>query len=600
MERDGAEAVTAGGVGDANLERARELVDALARHGVREACVAPGSRSTPLVLALAGQEAIRARVVLDERSAAFFALGVGKASGRPAAVVTTSGTATANLHPAVLEAHRSGTPLLALTADRPHHLRGTDANQTADQVGLYGDAVRLFHEVAPTGAAGQGTGYLRGVAARAVSAAVGRPPGPVHLNLPFARPLQPEGGPGEGDGVRAAGGPPVRTPTVRSRPDRATLARLSGQISGAGRGLIVAGPDPEPDRLGPAALALARESGWPLAADPLSGARFRDGAADAAQGAFDLFLRSGAVRERLRPDWVLRLGGRPTSKLLRRWLGRLEEARVVVVHDLPAWPDPGAGADEVLRADPASTAEALTGRLAGAGAGAASGWLEAWRAAEAASVRAARDGLDGPLQEAAVLEAAARVVPAGGLLFAGSSMPVRELDAFGAPRDAPLRVVGNRGVSGIDGSTSTALGAAVAHQGPAVAVVGDLALLHDVNGLMVAAREGIPLVVVVLQNDGGGIFHYLPVREHEPHFTPYFATPHGVDLSRAAALYGVSHRVLEVGGSPGSRLGAALEEALEAGEPAVLEVRTDREDNRRRREEVTEEAAAAAARALSG
>ena len=596
--------MTGAGTGAAHLERARTLVAALARQGVREACVAPGSRSTPLVLALAGQEAIRTRVVLDERSAAFFALGVGKASGRPAAVVTTSGTATANLHPAVMEADRSGTPLLALTADRPHELRGTDANQTADQVSLYGGAVRLFHDVAPTGAAGADGRYLRRLAARAVAAAVGRPPGPVHLNLPFAKPLQPpaDGGEGASDVPGGLDTPAVRVSPGRARPDEATLARLSGRISGAGRGLLVAGPDPEPDRLGAAALALARETGWPLAADPLSGARYRQGAAKGAQGAYDLFLRSSAVRDRLRPDWVLRLGGRPTSRLLRTWVDGLEGTGVVVAHDLPAWPDPGAGADEVVRADPASVAGALTGRLEGARAGAPSGWLEAWRRAERAARRAAREELAGPLQEAAVLEAAARVAPDGGLLFAGSSMPVRELDAFGAPRDAALRVVGNRGVSGIDGSTSTALGAAAAHGGPAMAVVGDLALLHDVNGLLAAAREGIPLVIVVLQNDGGGIFHHLPVREHEPHFTPYFATPHGVDLARAAALYGIEHGRVEFGGggSPRERLAAALEDALGAGSPLLLEVRTEREENRRRRQGTVEAAADAAARALAG
>ena len=597
-----------GGRGERNLERARQLVDALVRHGVREACVSPGSRSTPLVLALARQDAIRTRVVLDERSAAFFALGVGKAGGRPAAVVTTSGTATANLHPAVLEAHRSGTPLIALTADRPHELRGTDANQTADQVGLYGDAVRLFHDVAPAGAVGQDGRYLRGLAARAVSAAVGRPPGPVHLNLPFAKPLQPppggEGGPAAAGRGEGGGGAPVagRTAPVRGHPDEAVLARLSGLISATGRGLVVAGPDPEPDRLGPAALALARETGWPLAADPLSGARYRPGAAGRVQGSYDLFLRPDAVRGRLRPDTVLWLGGRPTSKRLRRWIGELEEAEVVVVHDLPAWPDPGYRADEVLRADPAATAEALTGRLAGAGSGADAGWLEAWRAAEEAAAAAARERLDGPLQEGAALAAAVDALPEDGLLFAGSSMPVRELDAFGAPRDAQLRVVGNRGVSGIDGSTSTALGAAAAHGGPTAAVVGDLALLHDVNGLAVAAREEIPLVIVVLENDGGGIFHHLPIREHEPHFTPYFATPHGADLARAADLYGVEHRLIDPGDRPRRSLTRALEEALaeadQAGAPRLLEVRTDREENRRRREETVTAAAAAAARAL--
>lgn len=607
--------------GDLNLAWARALVASLVRAGLREACVAPGSRSTPLVLAFAEADRVRRFVHLDERSAAFFALGVGKRTGRPAAVVTTSGTAVANLHPAVLEASRSGAPLLLLTADRPPRLRGTDANQTVHQPGLFGGAVRLFHDVGMPTEDPEGFRYVRSLAARAWSAALGRPAGPVHLNLPFDKPLQPEPGargtaraPGSanrGGADRSAAGPAVAASLRSAGP--AVGVRLTGRVSGSSRGLIVAGPDPDPDRLGPAARDLARATGWPLLADPLSGARFGGDAGETALGAYDLFLRADAVRDALRPDLVLRFGGPPTSRTLHDYLDGIEGAFQVAVSDQEPWPDHRGVADEVVRADPATLCAELAERVVGGDAGAAGPWRERWHAVERAARRAAAAELGASPPEGAVLEAVARSAPPGTTLFVGSSMPVRDLDAFGAPRDAALRVVGNRGASGIDGSVSTALGAAAAGDGPAVAVIGDLALLHDVNGLRAASACGIPLVLVVIDNDGGGIFHLLPVREHEPHFEPYFATPHGLDLRHAAELYGVAYRRVEwderegeTGGEPTAAggLGDALERELSAalaeGAPAVIEVPSDREENRIRRAGAVRAAIAAAEGTLGG
>lgn len=590
--------------GALNLAWGRALVGGLVDAGLREVCVSPGSRSTPVVLALAERDEVRCFVQLDERSSAFFALGVGKRNGRPAAVVTTSGTAVANLHPAVIEASRSGAPLLLLTADRPPRLRGTDANQTVDQRGLFGDAVRLFHDAGPPAPGDRELRYARSLAARAWSAALGRPAGPVHLNLPFDKPLQPtpeerERTAGEDASGRAPGS---RTAATRRVPEPRTLARLSGRISGASRGLIVAGPEAEPGRMGEAALALGRATGWPVLADPLSGARYRDGARAGALGAYDLFLRSAGIRRELAPELVLRFGAAPTSRALTDFLAGLEGCEQVAVSDLPPWPDHRGSATEVVRADPATVCRELADRLAGTAAGAPGGWTERWRRADAAAGEAARRGTEASFLEGTVLEVVARAAPAGATLFAGSSMAVRDLDAFAGPRDAPLRVVGNRGASGIDGSVSTALGAAAASGGPALGVIGDLALLHDVNGLRAASAYGIPLVLVVVQNDGGGIFHLLPVREHEPHFSRYFATPHGLDLRHAAELYEVPHRQLEAGGvrSLGEALEANLREALEEAGPHLIEVPSDRERNRSRRQEVVRAAVEAAEGALEG
>ncbi|HKK08561.1 MAG TPA: 2-succinyl-5-enolpyruvyl-6-hydroxy-3-cyclohexene-1-carboxylic-acid synthase [Gemmatimonadota bacterium] len=597
-----------------NAAWASVLVDELARAGVSHACVAPGSRSTPLVVALAEAGGIRTHVHLDERCAAFFALGIGKATGRPAAVVTTSGTAVANLLPAAVEADRSDAPLLLLTADRPARLRGTDANQTIDQVGLFGSRVRLQHEVAAPEASDRALRYLRALAGRAVSAALGPPAGPVHLNVPFEKPLEPTPVPGDVPGdlaaeaPLAAGGRPdarayTAVPEVRADADEGLLDELAGRLAAARRPLLACGAAPAAPvagRRGAAAIRLARALGAPLLADPLSGARFAAGAGTWTLGAYDLFLRSAALRGRLAPDLVLRLGPSPTSAALASHLEAHAGAEQLVVDTGRAWPDHGASASLVLRADPARTAASLAERIeegpveeAAGGAGAPEAWTATWRAAEAAA-RAACDAVladasSGPF-EGAVPAALARSLPSGGTLFIGSSMPVRDLDAFGRPRDEPLAVVGNRGASGIDGSVSTALGAAAAG-GPVTAILGDLALYHDMNGLLAAGREGLDVVLVVTHNDGGGIFHMLPIREHEPAFTPYFATPHGLDFRHAAAMYGLSYAELEAAdavpaaGGGASTLEEAVADALARGGAHLVVVRSEREANHRRHRE---------------
>jgi len=602
-----------GGTGRLNLAWAGVFVDELVRAGVREVCVAPGSRSTPLVLAVAREPRLRAFVHLDERCAAFFALGVGKATGRPAAVVTTSGTAVANLAPAALEAARSGAPLLLLTADRPARLRGTDANQTVDQIGFFGPRVRMFHDVTPARLAGPDLRSLRALAGRAVAAARGRPAGPVHLNFPFEKPLQPErtGSPldtGFPPGFREAeplgtrgrpeGRPYARTAVGRRSLPEEELERLTERMAGARRGLLVCGVSPEPDRLGPAALALARATGWPLLADPLSGARFREGAVGRAIGSYDLFLRDGSVRRRLAPDLVLRLGGRATSAALARYLEEVEEAEQVVVQEGEEWPDPAAVATDVLRADPAATAALLAARREEGGATPAEGgadarraWRARWEAAEAASRRVIADRpQEGEREETGLAEevvpaAVAEALPDGATLFVGSSLPVRDLDAFAAPRDGGPTVLGNRGASGIDGSVSTALGAGAAAGGASAAVIGDLALYHDMNGLLGLRRFDLETVVVVIQNDGGGIFHQLPVREHEAEFERFFATPHGLDFRHAAELYDLPHERV----TDRDRLAESVRRRVAGGEPVLLEVPSDREAARRRRERLARE-----------
>jgi 2-succinyl-5-enolpyruvyl-6-hydroxy-3-cyclohexene-1-carboxylate synthase len=567
---------------DRNSVWADALLQELARSGVRELCVAPGSRSTPLVLAAARADAFRLRVFLDERSAAFFALGVGKGSGMPAAVVTTSGTAVANLLPAVVEACQSETPLLLLTADRPHHLRDSDANQAISQPGIFGAFTRAAWDLPQPRVDGPALLHLRAVADRAVAAALGAPAGPVHLNLPFDKPLEPSEDAGdvppdfpESQALALQGrdaAPLVRISRRRAAASESELERLADLIDAAERPVLVAGIAAEPGRLGPVATRFAAACGMPLLADPLSGARFGPSHGSARIAGYDLFLRDAEIRERLRPDLVLRLGAAPTSASLLRWLGEAGGAVQVVVDDGGRWKDHQNTASLYVAADGPNTLESLMSRV---GAPAPLSWRRRWDVVDRAAARGAW-AAPGPRHEGHVAAAVVDGVESGDVLFVSSSMPIRDVDAYGAPREEGPGVFGNRGASGIDGIVSTAAGVAAGTGLRTVVLLGDLALLHDTNGLLSVREEGVELVLVVVNNDGGGIFHMLPVREFEPPFTELFATPHGLDLAHLARLHGLPHtRVESLDG---------VEEALRVGlrgrGSRMIEVLTDREANR--------------------
>lgn len=554
---------------------ARVLADELARGGVRHAVLAPGSRSTALALALDRHEGLRLHVEIDERSAGFLALGTARASGRPGVVVTTSGTATANLHPAVLEADADRVPLIVLTADRPPELRDTGANQTVDQIHLYGGAVRWFCEVGAASDLPGSNAYWRSVASRAVTTAAGRigPAGPVHLNLAFREPTVPA----TDDGRTAAPGP--FTHPLEGRPDGAPwtavvpprreppadeVTRLAERIAAAPRGLVVVGGrqvDPGP------VLDLAAAAGWPVLAEALSGARRGPHALAAGHH----LVASGAFAAGHRPALVLRAGRAVLSRELTDWLG--PDVEQVLVDRDGAWLDPGRAVSRLVVADVGAVCGAVAGALGERGP---SGWLEAWRAADRVAAAAITEVLEAEPRptEPRVARDVAAAVPDGGTLVVGSSMPVRDVDRFMQPRD-DLRVVGNRGASGIDGLVSTALGAALAGPGPTVALAGDLSLLHDANGFLLRADGGSPdCVVVVVDNDGGGIFHLLP-QVREPGFERLFGTPHGREPARLAALHDLDHRLVE----RADDLAPAVREAVARGGVRLLEVRTDRREN---------------------
>jgi 2-succinyl-5-enolpyruvyl-6-hydroxy-3-cyclohexene-1-carboxylate synthase len=600
---------------------ATAVVDELIRCGLREAVIAPGSRSAPLAIALHAASAagrpgsrLRLHVRIDERSASFLALGLAKASGRPVAVVCTSGTAAANFHAAVIEADEAGVPLLLLTADRPPELRGTGANQTIDQVKLYGDAVRWFCEVGvPEDRPGQ-VGYWRSLACRAWSLAAGNVaayPGPVHLNVPLRDPLVPDrADPADG---RLAGGamadaawtepldgrPDGRpwTSTAASPASPAFPAGPAGPAAGlpeleldwAERGIVVVGDGVlDPD----GAVRLATDAGWPLLAEPSSGARH----GPVALGSYQFLLDCNAFTSTHQPD-VIVSAGRPG--LTRGQLALLHRgaARHVVLAQGPGrWSDPARTATDIagrliLRRAPETPDQDEPPRS----------WLRSWMAADAAARVAAdavlaetADGLGAALSEPALARDLAASLPPGALLWAASSMPARDLDRHMVPR-ADVRVLASRGASGIDGLVSAAVGAALAHQqaggGPAVALLGDLALLHDAAGLMLGPLEPRPeLCLVIVNNDGGGIFSTLEPARFPDSFERVFGTPHGTDLGSLAAAAGLPYARLE--------RTADLPAALAGPGLRLIEVRTDRSDGAKLRAAITQACIAAVAAAL--
>jgi 2-succinyl-5-enolpyruvyl-6-hydroxy-3-cyclohexene-1-carboxylate synthase len=532
--------------------------DELARCGLREVVLAPGSRSTPLAMAFADaaqQGRLRLHVRIDERSASFTALGLAKASRRPVATLCTSGTAAANFHPAVIEASESAAPLIVLTADRPPELRGTGANQTIDQIKLYGAAVRWFCEAGVPEARPGMAAYWRSLACRAWAHAAGLAgalPGPVHLNLPLRDPLVPGDGP---DWPESLDGRTGGRPWTRFADEQAGGGEL--ELPWTERGVVVCG---DGDYDAPALAELAEQAGWPVLAEPSSGARRGPN----ALAAYQYLLAAPAFIRGHRPDLIVSAGRPGLSRGQTAFLAPGSAGRhVVVTQGRGQWADPQRAATDV------AARLRLTGApLAGpAGKGA---WLDAWRRADEAAANAVDAVLDAreDLTEPRLARDLVRALPGGALLWIASSQPVRDIDGGARPR-ADVRVLASRGASGIDGTTSSAIGAALAHDGPAFALIGDLALLHDVAGLALGPEEPRPgLCLVVVNNDGGGIFSSLEPAAFPGSFERIFGTPHGARVSHLAAAFGLPYQRLE---RPGDLPGA-----LRGGGLRIVEARTDR------------------------
>ncbi|HEU4392875.1 MAG TPA: 2-succinyl-5-enolpyruvyl-6-hydroxy-3-cyclohexene-1-carboxylic-acid synthase [Solirubrobacterales bacterium] len=560
---------------NANTALASAFVEELARGGLRHAVVSPGSRSTPLAVALWRESRIEVTVLVDERSAGFFALGAAQASGEPVALLCTSGTAVANYHPAVIEADESGLPLVVLSADRPPELRGIGAGQTIDQVKLFGSSVRWFCEVGTHTADDEGLLHYRSVACRALAATRGETrPGPVHLNLPWREPLAPvpvEGAVTASDPLALEGrdGRPLTAVTrIDLEPSAFLLDEVAGHIGDAISGVIVAGRQLDPELREPLAH-LARVSGFPILAEPTS--QLRCGPHDRSHvvAAYDLLLRDEHFARSVVPDFVLRFGAMPTSKPLRAWLAA-SGASEITIDPYGGWNEPTNRAAAILRADPTELAAGWAARLEKEPRAAPEDWLGAERAAQA--VVETELGNAGPISEPALHRALGEAHRDGDLVYTASSMPIRDQEAFLGPGAADALFLCNRGANGIDGLLSSGIGAGHASGRPTTIVTGDLGLLHDIGGLAALHDVSTPVRIVVIDNDGGGIFHFLPQEQAlaDEEFEALLGTPRGVSAAKAAALFDLPHRQLESL--------EELPEALDAG-TGLIEVRTDRHTN---------------------
>jgi 2-succinyl-5-enolpyruvyl-6-hydroxy-3-cyclohexene-1-carboxylate synthase len=537
----------------------RAFCDELARCGLEHSCTSPGSRSAPVVLSLIREPRIRSWSHIDERCAGFFALGAAKASGRPVAVTCTSGTAAANLGPAVIEAFHARVPLIVLTADRPPELRDLGAGQTIDQVKLYGGAVKWFFEVGVDEASDENLRWVRQLACRAYATAAEGPPGPVHLNFPLREPLVLDEPLPEDTSARPDGRPWVADGQPR------TSAAAPGP-SLVPRGVVVAGRYERDRDLGHSVARFAERAGYPLLADPLSGARH----GPAAIARYDLLLREPRFTEPRRPELIVRVGDLPTSKPLRAWLASLPDVTQIALDPEDAWQDPAAAVARRLRADPGPTLDAWTpdGPID-------PDWLASWRTADDAATAAIETALGVDLSEPLVAARLAAWLDADTTLFVASSMPIRDVELFCGAHELAPRVLSNRGANGIDGTVSSAFGAAAAGERRVVLLIGDVALAHDIGGLLAARRLGLALTIVLLNNDGGGIFHFLPVAGEADAFEEHVATPHGLDFARAAGLFECAYE------RPGTieELRDAVARSVGAPHTTIIEVRTDRAEN---------------------
>jgi 2-succinyl-5-enolpyruvyl-6-hydroxy-3-cyclohexene-1-carboxylate synthase len=517
------------------------FVDELARAGLRNVCFAPGSRSTPLAVMLAEHPDIRLWTHLDERSASFFALGMAKASREPVGLLCSSGTAAANFYPAVIEARYSRVPLIVMTADRPPELQDVGAPQTIDQNRIYGEHTRWFANMALPDSTPEMLRYARSIAGRAVSEACGRPAGAVHLNFPFREPLMPITPDSVPDDPRSR--PRFISHQGPRDPDPETIAQIADELPSHRRGLIVCGPQDDAS-LGPAVTRLGKVLGFPVLADPLSLVRTGPHYDEIIIDSYDAFLKDQSVCEMLHPEVIIRFGAIPTAKPFLLYTQRYPEVWNILVDGDDGWNDPTLQSNDVVHADPIRFCEHLSKAIEAGAYEAHPEWSNDWIAIDQTTRSVLTEQLDqyDELFEGRVFQEIVRVLPSNSTLYAGNSMPVRDMDTFVPGSDQPLKFLSNRGANGIDGVVSSALGASTVSEGPTVLVIGDLSFYHDMNGLLAAKLHQLDATIVLINNDGGGIFSFLPQAAHPKHFEALFGTPHGLNFQPAAELYGLEHK----------------------------------------------------------
>ncbi|MFJ7729550.1 2-succinyl-5-enolpyruvyl-6-hydroxy-3-cyclohexene-1-carboxylic-acid synthase [Neobacillus sp. NPDC097160] len=508
------------------------FVSELVLTGVTDVVVSPGSRSTPMAMVMAEHPELNVHIHVDERSAAFFALGIAKAINRPVAILCTSGTAAANYFPAIVEAKYSRVPLIVLTADRPHELREMGAPQAIDQIHLYGHHVKWFAEMAVPEKSEEMIRYVRTVCARAAAIAAAKPSGPVHLNFPFREPLIPKL-----DNAlfqlteRPKGYVKVHNGDLTI--DNEQFKRIAEQLSGKEKGVIVCGNIAD-KHFAEAVTRLSKELNYPILADPLSQLRSGKHSFENIVESYDTFLRNADAKAFLKPDIVLRFGAMPISKALTIFLKENHAADQLVVDGGGSWRDPAALTTEMIFCNEANFCAELVTYL---DSKAPSGYLDNWKKVNAltkGNMTPIRDLTE--LSEGKLFYQLADMLPEGATLFVGNSMPIRDLDSFFLNNNKSIKVMANRGANGIDGTVSTALGAAL-YSKSLYLVLGDLTFFHDLNGLIAAKLYDIKIHIILVNNNGGGIFSFLPQSEHPKNFELLFGTPLDIEFEHAVRMF---------------------------------------------------------------
>lgn len=509
------------------------FIDELSKHEI-DLVISPGSRSTPMAILAVEHPKLKTWLQIDERSAAFFALGIAKANRKPVALLCTSGTAAANYLPAITEAKQARVPLLILTADRPHELRDVGAPQAIDQIHLYGRYAKWFVEMPLPESSLQMLQYVRTTAGRAVTMASMGPAGPVHLNFPFREPLVPNL---NVEGLWAGGR--SEQPFVRSLEGKRKLEdiwaqHLVDEFTAIEKGVIVVGPHDEPD-LSEAVVKLAEKLNYPILADPLSQLRSGNHTKDMIIDGYDSFLRSDEVKGKLKPELIIRIGAMPISKAFLLYLKRHRDVRQIIVDEDTEWREPTTSATDMVFANPSNFCHQLVSKLSDKQN---SEWLNHWQDINTANQESLlRDGyIEEEFFEGQVILELIEHLPNEASIFVGNSMPIRDLDTFFMNNQKQIRTYANRGANGIDGVVSSAIGVA-AYEDPLVLVIGDLSFYHDLNGLLATKLHQLNITIVLINNDGGGIFSFLPQAKEASHFEELFGTPIGLDYSHAVKMY---------------------------------------------------------------
>lgn len=509
------------------------FVAELSKSGVKDVVISPGSRSTPMAMVMSEHPDLKIHILVDERSASFFALGIAKATKKPVALLCTSGTAAANYYPAVIEASISRVPLIVLTADRPHELRDVGAPQAIDQIHLYGKNVKWFVEMAPPEKTDDMIRYARTVCARAAATASSYPAGPVHLNFPFREPLIPK----LDDALfelpeRGGGYVDIQTGHLSLSDD--SFRTISEDLSVFRKGIIVCG-QLDSDEFAAEVIGLAEKLKFPIIADPLSQLRSGDHDGRYIIDAYDAFLRNDDAKQSLKPDVIIRFGAMPISKALTIFIKENRHARQLVIDSGAGWREPSMSASDMLYCDEALFCNKVSTLIPSAAADSA--YLETWLSAnEIAKEQLAAISKVEELSEGKLFNQLMDLLPEEATLFVGNSMPIRDLDSFFLFNNKKIRVMANRGANGIDGVISTAMGAASVSQS-CYLVLGDLTFYHDMNGLLAAKLYELNINILLINNNGGGIFSFLPQANEPKHFEKLFGTPIDLDFRYAVEMY---------------------------------------------------------------